>query len=916
MNAEVIRMVLRCLSACALATALLCAQPVTVPHTEADAQVLEKRLEANAEDLPARMQLIIFYSRVSSLPADRARPLRRQHVLWMIEHHADHTVLHDFGGFAKSGNSLADPDAWSGADRLWRARFSGDTASSPEVYVNAIAFYRVGDRAFASQLAARGLAAYPGNARIAEAKGALLAYTMLDVKSVDQYNRPSVFDDDAVHSEAGAAARQELESAADANLAGGAAYALVNLPLAPSPLHDHSAGIEATDQITERLFQRAIELEPGGQRWKSGLASFYWTSASRKQSQADKIALYEKSLDLAGSGSPRTYVLPQLAEAYYSSGNLSRAAETANQCLTVAADAPSDPNHGGLIHTGNIVLGRMALKQGNLEEAKRRLIAAGKTTSTPVLSSFGPNWILAQDLLSKGERDTVLAYIDLCRDFWKLHADRLDRWAETIRGGGTPNFSSGPELPKSDLLGKPAPEFRLKTLAGSELALSEFNGKVVLLDFWATWCAPCRAEMPAFEKLHKELGSKDVAILALDANEPEDTVAAYIKKEKYTFPVLLSEGTSVVAKYNVHAFPTTLALDKTGRVAEVIVGSGKETESRLREAIERARNGAPPPPPAESDHASGTAASSAAAPSLPPAVTAEDFFRDAFRMHTAHDYSGALTALNRAIALRKDWVQALSDRADCYSHLKRYNEAIADLNDVIRLDPKRTAAYNQRGLAYANSNRHAEAVPDYTRAIELGPTSMFYNNRGWAYLELGRLDEAAADLNTALDLGPSNDLALGNRSRLFMMRKQYPQAIADCDAALRLNPNASWAVSRKADAQRSLAPAPSAVAAALPAPKLLSPDPGAVFDHYPRQTTLVWAEVAGAASYVVEWDYKDGNTWWTETHGSRGGILEAPKPVATFQFVGAQAGRWRVWALDSAGHPGPKTEWREFRYTR
>jgi hypothetical protein len=97
----------------------------------------------------------------------------------------------------------------------------------------------------------------------------------------------------------------------------------------------------------------------------------------------------------------------------------------------------------------------------------------------------------------------------------------------------------------------------------------------------------------------------------------------------------------------------------------------------------------------------------------------------------------------------------------------------------------------------------------------------------------------------------------------------------------------------------------------LPAPRLLSPAPGAVFDHYPRQTTVVWSEVPGAASYKVEWEYESDGSWSNPSPP-----ITVQEPVATFQFVGAQPGRWRVSPVDPSGHEGPKSDWREFRYTR
>jgi hypothetical protein len=104
----------------------------------------------------------------------------------------------------------------------------------------------------------------------------------------------------------------------------------------------------------------------------------------------------------------------------------------------------------------------------------------------------------------------------------------------------------------------------------------------------------------------------------------------------------------------------------------------------------------------------------------------------------------------------------------------------------------------------------------------------------------------------------------------------------------------------------------------LIAPRLLSPADGAVFDLYPRKTTLRWAPVPGALSYTLEIDcYQCCSTgkWCSDVQGQ--GRLETVRTTSfTFDFVGAQPGRWRVWAIGENGEAGPKSDWREFRYTR
>jgi len=116
---------------------------------------------------------------------------------------------------------------------------------------------------------------------------------------------------------------------------------------------------------------------------------------------------------------------------------------------------------------------------------------------------------------------------------------------------------------------------------------------------------------------------------------------------------------------------------------------------------------------------------------------------------------------------------------------------------------------------------------------------------------------------------------------------------------------------------REIVPAPTeAQDPSLPAPQLLSPPNGAEFDIVPRLTTARWSPVTGALTYLLETDYMDGTAWHAASL-PRGFAYSVPgRTEFTFSFVGAQRGRWRVWALGSDGRAGNPSEWREFQYKR
>jgi thiol-disulfide isomerase/thioredoxin len=137
-------------------------------------------------------------------------------------------------------------------------------------------------------------------------------------------------------------------------------------------------------------------------------------------------------------------------------------------------------------------------------------------------------------------------------------------------------------------IGLPAPPFKLPDLHGKEISLDQFKDRVVVLDFWATWCGPCRMTMPLMENLQKEFSSSMV-LLAIDLEESKDVVGDYVMQQDIHSQVLLDEKGSVGAAYGTYSLPTQIIIDKGGIVRHVQAGFGPKTLSQLRAQIERLR---------------------------------------------------------------------------------------------------------------------------------------------------------------------------------------------------------------------------------------------------------------------------------------------------------------------------------------
>jgi len=133
-----------------------------------------------------------------------------------------------------------------------------------------------------------------------------------------------------------------------------------------------------------------------------------------------------------------------------------------------------------------------------------------------------------------------------------------------------------------------APDFTLKTPAGEEYTLSELKGNAVLVNLWATWCPPCRAEMPAIEKMYQEYKDQGLIVLAINMTYQDDpaNVAPFIQEYGLTFPVLLEETGEVGAAYQLRSLPSTYFINRAGIIQEVVIG-GPMSEALLRTRIEQ-----------------------------------------------------------------------------------------------------------------------------------------------------------------------------------------------------------------------------------------------------------------------------------------------------------------------------------------
>jgi hypothetical protein len=157
------------------------------------------------------------------------------------------------------------------------------------------------------------------------------------------------------------------------------------------------------------------------------------------------MSRYEKAmkeLESAPNGIKRFYALGDAAKESFNAGKTNDALAYAKELQSLTAQNKGDWNYGNAIQDAHLVLGRVALAEGRTDEAKKHLLDSARSEGSPQMNSFGPNMSLAKDLLARGEKEVVLEYFELCRKFWEMGGDNLDRWTILIEGGGIPDFGA------------------------------------------------------------------------------------------------------------------------------------------------------------------------------------------------------------------------------------------------------------------------------------------------------------------------------------------------------------------------------------------------------------------------------------------------------------------------------------------
>jgi TPR repeat protein len=390
----------------------------------ADARILERKLAREPDALWVRAKLLGFYFHKAkrALGAGPTIEARRRHVLWLIRNHPETRLA----GLSEAtidpiGHALADKEGYEEARALWldQAKRKGD---NKKLLQNAAKFLQLHDKELAAAMHVR--------AENPIGLGYLYALGVLRVNMMNQNGIPTSVGETAADHAFAKKAREVLQGSSDPVILAIAGGILLSYGVLVNRLQTDAELMDFVESLLKRS--------------GSSLEQFYKIKGMVATSPGEKRALAEKRLvELEKGRRPgATGTLEELAKVAFDAGDMTKAGLYADELLDAGMKPGNEKMQGSAVHHGNLILGRIALKQGKKESAKAFLIKAGRSSGGGTLGSFGPNMTLAKELLEAGEKAAVIKYLRLCKSFWDYDRKKgtLDRWIKTIKAGGIPEF--------------------------------------------------------------------------------------------------------------------------------------------------------------------------------------------------------------------------------------------------------------------------------------------------------------------------------------------------------------------------------------------------------------------------------------------------------------------------------------------
>jgi hypothetical protein len=414
--------------------ALLLSTVLLAQRSAAPVSQWEAQLAKQPDNIDLRSNLIREYFRLSRQDpgAEQARVV---HVLWMVTHRPEASVM------GEPTVTVSRPgEGYDAVEKAWLVQVN-KPGVTPQVLANAANFFRPLDLARSFELLAKARELEPKNQMWTVMLGEMYAFQIVGITALNQNGLPVGVDPSKTDSRLTERIKAELFASKDAELVVAVASALQVRGAIAASMTGRQAEIAA---LAEELLKRAQSLDPRNPRWHGVLAQFYaqqaeYATGERRTTYVRK-AMAEFNAGAAIDPAAATAFPPsRYARIAVEAGELDKAQASAERCLAQIATLQF---RDAAIHDCNLILGRVALRRGDLKRAGEYLLAAAQVEGKGSLSSFGPNMMLARELLEKGRRDVVLEYFQLCGKFWSYDRGQLARWTEQVKAGEIPQFGA------------------------------------------------------------------------------------------------------------------------------------------------------------------------------------------------------------------------------------------------------------------------------------------------------------------------------------------------------------------------------------------------------------------------------------------------------------------------------------------